>query len=119
MRQETGQSIYYYYSQTSSMWEQLFVVDPPLKQPEDIELFANYQDRHWFMHFMMSLCEDFEPTRASLLCRSPTPSLLWSRSSSPKRIIGLLITCHPLTMCWLHPLLPHSFPLLHSLLLHE
>ena len=27
------------------------------------------------MHFMMGLCEDFEPTRASLLIRSPTPSL--------------------------------------------
>ena len=27
------------------------------------------------MHFMMGLCEDFEPTRASLLSRSPTPSL--------------------------------------------
>ena len=27
------------------------------------------------MHFMMGLREDFEPTRASLLNRSPTPSL--------------------------------------------
>ena len=27
------------------------------------------------MHFMMGLCEDFEPTGASLLSRSPTPSL--------------------------------------------
>ena len=27
------------------------------------------------MHFMMSLREGFEPTRASLLSRSPTPSL--------------------------------------------
>ena len=27
------------------------------------------------MHFIMSLCEDFEPTRASLLSQSPTPSL--------------------------------------------
>ena len=27
------------------------------------------------MHFMMGLREDFEPTRASLLSRSPTPSL--------------------------------------------
>ena len=27
------------------------------------------------MHFIMDLREDFEPTRASLLSRSPTPSL--------------------------------------------
>ncbi|KAL5734654.1 hypothetical protein ACOSP7_032515 [Xanthoceras sorbifolium] len=33
------------------------------------------QDRRQFIHFMMGLCEDFEPTRASLLSRSPTPSL--------------------------------------------
>ena len=42
---------------------------------KDIELFAKYRDRHKFMHFMMGLREDFEPTRVSLLSRSPTPSL--------------------------------------------
>ena len=45
--------------------------------------------------------------------------MLRLRSSSPRRTIDLLITCHPLTLCWLHPLLPHSLPLLHSLLLHD
>ena len=30
MRQETGHSISNYYSQTSSMWEQLFATNPPL-----------------------------------------------------------------------------------------
>ena len=75
MRQETGQSISDYYSQTSSMWEQLSAADAPLRYPEDIKLFAKYRDRRRFMHFMMGLCEDFEPTRASLLSQSPTPSL--------------------------------------------
>ncbi|KAL5752556.1 hypothetical protein ACOSQ2_023063 [Xanthoceras sorbifolium] len=42
---------------------------------QDIELFVKYRDRRKFMHFMMGLREDFEPTRASLLSRSPTPSL--------------------------------------------
>ena len=59
MRQEIGQSISNYYSQTSSMWEQLSAADPPLRYPEDIELFAKYRDRHRFLHFMMSLREDF------------------------------------------------------------
>ena len=48
------------------MWEELFAVDPLLVCSKDIELFVKYQDRHKFMHFMMGLCEDFEPTRASL-----------------------------------------------------
>ena len=51
MRQETGQSIFYFYSQTS------------LVCSKDIELFVKYRDRHKFMHFMMGLREDFKPTR--------------------------------------------------------
>ena len=75
MRQETGQFISDFYSQTSTMWEQLFTVDPPLVCSQDIELFVKYLDRRKFMHFMMGLHEDFESTRASLLSQSPTPSL--------------------------------------------
>ena len=67
MRQETGQSIYDFYSQTSTMWEQLSAVDPPLVCSKDIELFVKYRDRRKFMYFMMGLREDFEPTKASLL----------------------------------------------------
>ena len=57
------------------MWEQLSVANPPLVCFKDIELFVKYRDRCKFMHFMMGLREDFKPTRASLLSRSPTPSL--------------------------------------------
>ena len=66
MHQETGQSISYFYSQTFTMWKQLFAADPPLVCSKDIELFVKYQDRHQFMHFMIGLREDFEPTKASL-----------------------------------------------------
>ena len=75
MHQETGQSISDYYSQTSSMQEQLSAADPSLRYPKDIKLFAKYRYRHRFMYFMMGLREDFEPTRAYLLSWSPTPSL--------------------------------------------
>ena len=77
MRQETGQSISDFYSQTSTMWEQLSAANSPLVCSKDIELFVKYRDRLKFMHFMMGLREDCEPTRASLLSRSPTltPSL--------------------------------------------
>uniref|UniRef100_A0A2N9GWE6 Retrotransposon Copia-like N-terminal domain-containing protein n=1 Tax=Fagus sylvatica TaxID=28930 RepID=A0A2N9GWE6_FAGSY len=75
MRQESGQSISNYYSQTASMWEQLAVSNPPLRYAEDIDLFAKYKDRRRFTQFMMSLREGFEPNRAALLSRSPLPSL--------------------------------------------
>jgi hypothetical protein len=75
MRQESGQSISDYYSQTASMWEQLAAVDPRLRYAKDIDLFAKYKDRRRFTPFMMGLREDFEPTRAALLSRSPLPSL--------------------------------------------
>ena len=57
------------------MWEQLSAVDPPLVCSKDIEPFVKYRNLRKFMHFMMGLREDFKPTRASLLSRSPTPSL--------------------------------------------
>ena len=75
MRQETGQSISDFYSQTSIMWEQLFTTDPPLVCSKDIEIFVKYRDHRKFMYFMMDLNEDFELTRTSLFSRSPTPSL--------------------------------------------
>ena len=75
MCQETGQSIYDFHSQTSTIWEQLFALDPPPMCFKDIELFVKCRDRRKFMHFMMGLHKDFKPTRASLLSQSPTPSL--------------------------------------------
>jgi hypothetical protein len=75
IRQESGQSISDYYSQTASMWEQLAAADPSLRYAEDIDLFAKYKDRRRFTQFMIGLHEDFEPTRAALLSRSLLPSL--------------------------------------------
>ena len=75
MRQKTGQSIFDFYSQTSTMWEQLSTMDPPIMCSKDIKLFVKYKDRRKFIHFMMGLCKGFELTRASLFSRSPTPSL--------------------------------------------
>ena len=75
MRQELGQSISNYYSQTASMWEQLAAADPPLRYVEDIDIFAKYKDLRRFTQFMMGLHEDFEPTRVALLSHSPLPSL--------------------------------------------
>uniref|UniRef100_A0A2N9HJ51 Reverse transcriptase Ty1/copia-type domain-containing protein n=1 Tax=Fagus sylvatica TaxID=28930 RepID=A0A2N9HJ51_FAGSY len=54
---------------------QLAAADPPLRYAEDINLFAKYKDRRRFTQFMIGLREDFEPTRATLLSRSPLSSL--------------------------------------------
>ena len=57
------------------MWEQLSAADPLLLYPKDNELFVKYRDCCRFMQFMIGLRGNFEPTRASMLSRSPTPSL--------------------------------------------
>ena len=64
MRQETGQSISDFYSQTSTMCEQLSAADPPLVCSKHIEFFVKYRDLRKFMHFMMGFREDFEPIKA-------------------------------------------------------
>ena len=101
------------------MWEQLCAANPPLLYLKDIEFFVKYRDCRKFMQFMMGLHEDFEPTKASLLSWSLTPSLdvvvkdLISKENHQPTYHMYLI------MCWLHHLLLHNLPLLHSLLLHE
>uniref|UniRef100_A0A2N9EDP9 Integrase catalytic domain-containing protein n=1 Tax=Fagus sylvatica TaxID=28930 RepID=A0A2N9EDP9_FAGSY len=100
MRQESGQSISDYYSQTASMWEQLAAADPPLRYAEDIDLFAKYKDRRRFTQFMMGLREDFEPTRAALLnvvLATPRPP-----SSSDRRRICTYSkkSGHDITECY-------------------
>jgi hypothetical protein len=67
MRQEPGQSISDFYSQTNHLWEQLSAANPKLDCSKDIQTFATWLDRQKFMHFMMALRDDFESTRASLL----------------------------------------------------
>ena len=57
------------------MWEQLAAADPPLRYAEEIDFFAKYKDCRRFTQFMMGLREDFEPTQAALLSRSPLLSL--------------------------------------------
>lgn len=75
MRQERGQLVADFYSQVNDLWEQPANAKPQLKCFEDVELFAMYHDHQKFMHFMMAICEDFWSTRATLLHRTPLPSL--------------------------------------------
>uniref|UniRef100_A0A2N9G9D7 Integrase catalytic domain-containing protein n=1 Tax=Fagus sylvatica TaxID=28930 RepID=A0A2N9G9D7_FAGSY len=107
MRQESGQSISDYYSQTTSMWEQLAAVDPPLRYAEDIDLFAKYKDRRHFTQFMMGFCEDFEPTQATLFSCSPLPSvdavvkeLISEENRRPHHHLSSSDPSHDITECY-------------------
>lgn len=75
MRQESGQSIADFHSQVNNLRGQLSAVDPQLKCFEDVALFVSYRDCRKFMHFMMTLRVDSKPTQASLLHRTPIPTL--------------------------------------------
>ena len=70
------------------MWEQLSDANSPLVCSKDIELFVKYRDRRKFMHFMIGLHENCEPTRASLLSRSPTPTPTPSLDAAVKELIS-------------------------------
>uniref|UniRef100_A0A2N9FS33 Uncharacterized protein n=1 Tax=Fagus sylvatica TaxID=28930 RepID=A0A2N9FS33_FAGSY len=69
-----GQSISDYYSQTASMWEQLAAADPPLRMLKT-SIFLLSTKIVVASHSLCGFREDFEPTRAALLSRSPLPSL--------------------------------------------
>uniref|UniRef100_A0A2N9I0E0 Reverse transcriptase Ty1/copia-type domain-containing protein n=1 Tax=Fagus sylvatica TaxID=28930 RepID=A0A2N9I0E0_FAGSY len=83
-RLETGQAAWSFlathYNYTydfpwNSILNSSFIRCAKTQYAEDINLFAKYKDRRRFTQFMMGLREDFEPTRAALLSRSPLPSL--------------------------------------------
>ena len=83
---------------TISMWEQLAVIDPPLKYAEGIDLFAKYKDRRSFTQFMMGLCKDFEPTRDAFLSYSPLPHLMLLSKNFSLRKIDVLTIIYLLRM---------------------
>ena len=118
MRQETGQSISDFYSQTSTIWNNSLLqmlhwcVLRTLSSLSNIGIAINLCTSWWVYVRTLSLL--------GILCLAGLLLLflmLQSRSLFFRRTIGLLITCHHLIMYWLHPL--HSLPLLHSLLFHE
>ena len=73
--QKPGHSITNFYSQTNNLWEQLSTVDHQLNYYEDVKIFARYRDRRKFIHCMITLLADFEPTWAFLLHCTPLPTL--------------------------------------------
>lgn len=75
MRQEPGQSINGFLSQIYAVWDQISLSEPSWTSTTDAALFADYRDQQRLIQFLMALTTDFEPVRASLLHRTPLPTL--------------------------------------------
>lgn len=83
MRQEPGQSINDFLSQVYAIWDQLSLSEPEWSSIADAQKFTNYRDQQRLILFWMALTTDFEPVRASLLHRSPLPTLEQAISELP------------------------------------
>ncbi|GMP77189.1 hypothetical protein CsSME_00033547 [Camellia sinensis var. sinensis] len=75
MRQENTQTINDFLSQLYYVWDQLALSEPPWPHTEDAALFTTYRDQQRLVQFLMALTPRFEPVRASLLHRTPLPTL--------------------------------------------
>ncbi|KAK2974326.1 hypothetical protein RJ640_018033 [Escallonia rubra] len=75
MRQERGQSINSFLSQMHSIWDQLALSEPKWECNVDNQKFTTHRDHQRLVQFLMALIDDFESVRASLLHRSPFPTL--------------------------------------------
>ncbi|PSR84941.1 Vitellin heavy chain like [Actinidia chinensis var. chinensis] len=95
-RQEPGQSISVYLSQIYFIWDQLTLSEPKWVSAVDAALFATYRDRQHMILFLMGLSDVYEPLRASLLHRIPSPTLEQAISEllSEETRLGLISTSH-------------------------
>jgi hypothetical protein len=75
MRQEPGQSITNFYSQMTHLWNQLALCEPEWRDKDDASDYIAYRDSLRLAKFLTAIRDEFEHTRASLLHRSPLPSL--------------------------------------------
>ncbi|CAH1450687.1 unnamed protein product [Lactuca virosa] len=74
-RQQPNQSISAFVSEMQSYWDQLTLAAPTTKCHEDAIIAVNHQKHLQLMILLMELQDRFELVRASLLHRSPLPTL--------------------------------------------
>lgn len=75
LKQESGQTINDLFARMQFLWDQLSLLDPAWKDPEDAQLYATRRDQHRLYQFLMALRDDFESVRGQLLHHTPLPSL--------------------------------------------
>ena len=75
MKQQPGQTINSFLFEIYHVWDQLTSSEPVFTDASNTETFTTYRDRQRLVLFLMALTDDFEHVRASLLHRSPLPTL--------------------------------------------
>ena len=75
MKQQPGQTINNFLSEIHHIWDQLTSSEPDFTDDTNAKKFTTYRDRQRLVLFLMALTDNFEHVRASLLHRSPLPSL--------------------------------------------
>ena len=75
MQQQLGQSNNTFLFEIHYVWDQLASSEPNWANPSDAEEFSQYRDQQHLIPFLMALIDEFEPVRASLLHRTPLPTL--------------------------------------------
>jgi hypothetical protein len=75
MRQEPSQNIVDFYSQMTYLWNQLSLCEPELINRTDASRYIAFRDSMHLVQFLIAIRDEFEHTQASLLHRSPLPSL--------------------------------------------
>ena len=75
MKQQPGKTITSFLSEMHYVWDQLTSFEPEFTDATNANKFFSYRDRQRLVLFLMDLIDDFEHVRASLLHRSPLPTL--------------------------------------------
>ena len=68
-------TIHSYISELQALWDQLASCDPSWPNPEVAKVYADLCDRQRVWHLLMTLRDEFEYIRSSLLHRSSLPKL--------------------------------------------
>ncbi|XP_077252465.1 uncharacterized protein LOC143891842 [Tasmannia lanceolata] len=73
LRHQKGQFVSEFHSQMTIIWDELALMEP--KWTTGAELWYNYREEMWLVQFLMALQDDFETIRATILHRSPLPTV--------------------------------------------
>ena len=75
MQQQSRQTIHSYISELQVLWDQLTSCDPAWPSTEAAKMYIDLCDRQRVWHLLVTLRDEFESIRSSLLHRSPLPKL--------------------------------------------
>ncbi|XP_077252405.1 uncharacterized protein LOC143891755 [Tasmannia lanceolata] len=73
LQHQKGQSLSDFHSQMTVIWDELVLMEP--KWTTNAELWYNYQEEMRLVQFLMALQDDYETICATILHRSPLPTV--------------------------------------------